>query len=286
MARYVGIVVHRNRADALNIAAQVVDWLRERGLSTRLDPMTADRMGRPELAHAGDQMEDVEFILTLGGDGTILTAARLAAPRAIPILGIHMGRFGFIAETHPRDLYKRLGEVLAGRMPVEERMMIEAEVWRRNASVQRSRGLNEVVVKSGVSHLLQMRTYIGGAEFATYPADGLIVATPTGSTAYALSAGGPIIAPTVEALLLVPICPHTLNARPMVIPSTESVAIEIQSDGEVLFAIDGVDPLALQDGDRVTVRRADCVTRLIVLDHGTFYRKVRNRYLYGERPNQ
>jgi len=287
MERSVGIVVHRTKPEALEFAQEVIVWLQARGIHVRLDSDAAQRMEQPQLVCNPDSWEQVEFIVTLGGDGTILTAARLAAPCGIPILGVHMGRFGFIAETHPNDLYPHLEEILKGQMRVEERMMIHAEVWREGACIHSQFGLNDALVKSRASHLLQLKTYLGGAEFATYPADGVIVAVPTGSTAYSLSAGGPLVAPTVQALIMTPICPHTLSARPMVIPAEEIIEIEIESDsGDVVFAVDGFDPSPLRNYDRVRIRRSDHVTRLIVLDHDTFYRKVRNRYLYGERLNK
>ena len=287
MGRSVGIVVHRTRTEALHFASEVIAWLDQRGISVQLDSLAAEKLGQPTLACAPDGWDKVEFIITLGGDGTILTAARMASPCGVPILGVHMGRFGFIAETHPGDLFPHLEEILKGEFRVEERLMVRADIWRDGQTVHHSVGLNEALVKSGMSHLLELKTYLGGEEFATYPADGIIVATPTGSTAYSLSAGGPLMAPTMQAFVITPICPHTLSARPLLVPSDETIEIEIaMTGGEVIFAVDGVDPFTLQNGDRVVVHKADYVTRLIVLDHATFYRKVRDRYLYGERLNE
>jgi NAD+ kinase len=283
----VGIVVHRSRPDALAFAKEVIAWLEKRSVTAVLDESAAERLDMPERAFTDKTIGGLDFLITLGGDGTILTAARMAAPCGIPILGVHLGRFGFIAETHPDDLFFHLEAVLRGERRIEERLMVEAEIWREERCIYRGIGLNEAVVKSGMSHLLRLQTYLGGAKFATYPADGIIVAVPTGSTAYSLSAGGPLVAPTVQALIITPICPHTLSARPLVVPSEEIVEIEIEADGgEIIFSIDGIDPFGLQNGDRVRIRRANHTTRLIVLDHGTFYHKVRVRYLYGERLNE
>lgn len=287
MKRTVGILAHRSRPEALALAREVMAWLEERDIAVRLDDDSAGKLDRPDLAFRIDDTDGFAFLITLGGDGTILTAARGAAAHAVPILGVHMGRFGFIAETHPKDLLANLAEILDGGMRIEERMMVRGEVLRDGVLVHSAIGLNEALVKSRSSRLLQLRTYLGGALFATYPADGLIVATPTGSTAYTLSAGGPLIAPTVEAMCVTPICPHTLSARPLVLPCDETIEIEVGSDGDdVIFAIDGVDTFDLANGDRVRVRRADEITRLIRLDPGGFYRKVRDRYLYGERLNE
>ena len=287
MERSVGLVVHPSRPEAMAFAIEVIAWLEARGIKALLDAGTALKLNRPTLTCSPEGWQSVAFIVTLGGDGTILTAARMAAPCGTPILGVHMGRFGFIAETHPKDLYPHLEEILDGKMQIEERIMLRADLLRNGETLHTGVGLNDVLVKSGMSHMLHLKIEFGGAPFASYPADGILVATPTGSTAYALSAGGPLVVPTVQALLVVPICPHTLSARPMIVPAAETIAIEIETETEdVICAIDGVEPLPLQQGDRIEVRRAEYVTRLIVLDHATFYGKVRARYLYGERLNE
>jgi len=279
-------MVHRTRPEALHFAREVVGWLEARDVTVRMDPSAADKLKMPVLACDEGDWNHVDFIVTLGGDGTILTAARQAAPCGIPILGVHMGRFGFIAETHPADLYDNLEEILSGEIRIEERLMVRADIVRDGTTVHSGFGLNDIILKSKMTHLLNMKTRIGGAHFATYPADGVVIATPTGSTGYALSGGGPLIEPCVEAFVIVPICPHTLSARPIVVPSNEVIEVEVETDGhEVIFAVDGVEPQPLETGDRVVVQQAAYRTRLIIVDHTTFYAKVRNRYLYGERLN-
>lgn len=282
----VGIMVHRTRPEALHFAREVVGWLEAREIPVRMDPRAAEALKMPVLACPAEEWNEVAFIITLGGDGTILTAAREAAPCGIPILGVHMGRFGFIAETHPEDLYENLEEILTGKMRIDERLMVRADILRNDQRVYSGFGLNDVSLRSKTTHLLNLKTRIGGAHFATYAADGVIVATPTGSTGYALSAGGPLIAPSVEAFVLVPICPHTLSARPLIVPSSEIIEIEVETEGhEVIFAVDGIEPVSLETGDRIVMQKSPHRTRLIIVDHTTFYAKVRNRYLYGERLN-
>jgi NAD+ kinase len=281
-----GIMVHRTRPEALHFAREVVGWLEARDITVRMDPAAAEKLKMPVLACRSGDWEHVSFIITLGGDGTILTAARQAAPCGVPILGVHMGRFGFIAETHPEDLYGNLEEILGGQVRIEERLMVRADILRDDQCVHSGFGLNDVILKSKMPHLLHLKTRMGGAHFAAYPADGVVVATPTGSTGYALSAGGPLISPCVEAFAFVPICPHTLSARPIIVPSNETIEVEVETDGhEVIFAIDGVEPVALETGDRIVIQQALHRTRLIIVDHTTFYAKIRNRYLYGERLN-
>jgi NAD+ kinase len=277
--------MHRSKPEVRVFAAQVTSWLRARGVGVCTDTDAAIELMAPD-AQPSDIL-DVDFLITLGGDGTILRAARLAAPRGVPILGVHMGRFGFIAETHPTDLFGRLETILAGSMPIEERMMVRGEVWRGGTFIHSGEGLNEVLIKTGMSRLMQMRTTLGGSAFANYPADGLIISTPTGSTAYALSAGGPLVAPTLEALCITPICPHTLAARPLLLPADETIEVQLEvDDGDVIFTVDTSEPFGLASGDTVIARRSDCKTRLIAGDRTSFYRKVRDRYVYGERLNR
>ncbi len=286
MTQSAGIVLHRSRTEALELARKLIGWLDERGIKPLLLKEAAERLERPDLICNLAEMKQSAFIISLGGDGTILTAARMASGSNIPILGVHLGRFGFIAEAHPDELFTAIETILNGKYRVEERLMVSAEIYRKGVCIHSGIGLNEVVVKSGKSQLLRLNTSLGGSPFATYYADGLIISTPTGSTGYALSAGGPLIAPSLQALLVAPICPHTLSARPIVVPCNEIIDIEIESDGEeVIFDIDSVDSFSLISGDRVTVHRAPHNTHLILLDGTSFYQKVRARYLYGERLN-
>ncbi|MGC8667368.1 MAG: NAD(+)/NADH kinase [Chthonomonadales bacterium] len=283
----VGILANSTRPEALEFAKQVIGWLRERGICVCVEASAADKIGCREYACSEGELADTDLIVTLGGDGTILTASHVAAPKGVPILGVHMGHFGFIAETHPGDLLPHLDDVLAGRTAIEERMMLRGDVMRQGRVVFSAIGLNDVVLTQGtVARMMLLETWFGGEEIATYAADGVIVATPTGSTAYALSAGGPLVEPTVQALLVVPICPHTLSARPLVIPCDETVSVTLRFErGQALFSADGGRAFPLEPGDRVDVRRAEFCTRLVTLGHASFYRKVRNRLLWAERLN-
>ncbi len=283
----VGLIVNRSKWESINFAHLVLAWLTERDIDVRVDRESAPWLGRDDLASDDDALADRQLLITLGGDGTILSASRIAAPHAIPILGVHMGHFGFIAETHPDELFPDLERVLEGEMRVEERMMVYGEVVRGEHVVHSGFGLNDIVLNKGaMARMLHLRTAFGEDVIATYPADGVVVATPTGSTAYALSAGGPLVEPTVQALIVVPICPHTLAARPLVIPADETVSITIESDGgEILFIADSGSVFHLTNADRVNIRRADYFTRLVTLHKASFYRKIRKRLLWGERLN-
>ncbi len=283
----VGLIVNRDKSPALLFAHEVIAWLTERDVEVCVDSEAAPLLGRDDLSADATCLAGVELLITLGGDGTILTASHIAAPHGIPILGVHMGHFGFIAETRPDDLFPHLDDLLEGRMETEERMMVHASVVRREQTVYEAIGLNDAVLSKGTrARMLHLHTAFNGEFIAVYAADGVVVATPTGSTAYALSAGGPLVEPTIEGLLVVPICAHTLAARPLLIPCDQTVSVTIESDGgEVIFSADSAAVFPLESGDRVDVRRAEYTTRLVTLGHATFYRKVRQRLLWAERLN-
>jgi NAD+ kinase len=283
----VGLMVNGSKWEALQFASEVIAWLTERDVEVLIDPDAGPALGRDDIVWDTDTFGGLELLLTLGGDGTILAASHIAAPLGIPILGVHMGRFGFITETHPDELFARLDVMLETGPHVEERMMVQGDVLRDGKVVFSAVGLNEVVMNKGtMARTLHLRTSIGGDFVATYPADGVIVSTPTGSTAYALSAGGPLVEPTVQALLVVPIAPHTLAARPITIPPEETVSVMIESDGgEALFTADSCQIFPLVTGDQIDVRRADYTTRIVTFGKSSFYGKFRKRLLWGERLN-
>ncbi len=283
----VGLIVNRTKLPALQFAHEVIAWLTERDVHVCVDAEVAPLLGRDDLAADAACLGRTELLITLGGDGTILTASHIAAPRGIPILGVHMGHFGFITECRPDDLLSHIDDIVEGNLRLEERMMVHGQVVRAGETVFQAIGLNDVVLSRGTrARMLHLHTSFGGEYIATYAADGVVVATPTGSTGYALSAGGPLVEPTLEALLVVPICAHTLAARPLLIPCDQTVSVTVESDGgEMLFSADSVSVFPLEPGDRVDVRRADFTTRIVTLGHASFYRKVRERLLWAERLN-
>lgn len=238
------------------------------------------RLARPEEELA----QRADLLIVFGGDGTILRAARLAAGRGVPILGVNMGGFGFLAEVSTTDFAAALPRLLTGRYHLEERMMLQADVERHDAP-QSLLALNDMVVtKSGIARVLRLRVSVNGEHLASYPADGIIVATPTGSTAYSLSAGGPILDPRVQALVITPICPHTFNSRSVVVAGDDVVTVEVTaSDPEATLTVDGRVGVTLTAVRRVVVRRAAQRTRFIRLGDATFYSILRTKLAWGER---
>lgn len=226
-----------------------------------------------------------DLLVVLGGDGTLLTAARLTAGTGVPILGVNLGGLGFLTEVRDRDLFSILEGVLAGQFELEERIMIEATVTPRGGGPPRPAGigLNDVVVHAGAtSRLLDLALAIDMEQVGEFRADGLVVSTPTGSTAYSLSAGGPIVRPTIPALLATPICPHSLAVRPFLFSDRETLHLTFGPTGiSAHLAVDGSIGSTVEAGDRITFRKADAVTRLVLPRGRSFYSVVRSKLNWG-----
>jgi len=289
----VGLLVNTTKPAALEAARVVAARLASLGIpALALDSVAAElyQAGCRTVPDGEHLARESDFVLVFGGDGTFLSAARLIAPFDTPLLGVHLGHFGFLTEVAPENLLSSLEQVLAGEGRVEVRSMLEGTVYRNGASdpaeCESLVGMNDVVIASGAVRMVHVRTTIGGADVATYAADGVIVASPTGSTGYSLSAGGPLVHPTAPVFVVTPICPHTLNARALIVPDTETVELSIEAnrpDTSGVVSVDGQIELPLAAGDRVVVRRAPHSVRLLRLGGPTFYQKIRDRWRYGER---
>jgi len=285
----VGVMVNttrlREHPEMMAPAREAIDALVRRADAVWVNDEAARLLERARLARSEEDLaERAGLVVVFGGDGTILRAAHLAAPRGIPIVGVNMGGFGFLAELGLPEFAAALPRLLAGRYEIDERMMLQAEVERGNGA-QTLLALNDIVVtKSGVARVLRLRILVNGEHLASYPADGVIVATPTGSTAYSLSAGGPILDPRVEALVITPICPHTFNARAVVVDRRDEVTVEVTApEPEATLTVDGRVGLALTAVRRVVVRRADQTTRFVRLGGGSFYGILRTKLGWGGR---
>jgi NAD+ kinase len=231
-----------------------------------------------EAAVAG-QAADLDMLVTLGGDGSMLRAARMASQRGIPILGVNLGRLGFLAEVQPAEWPERLRQVLAGDYWVEERMMLHAECWRGQDMLGSYEALNDVVVSRGsLARLVRLPTYIDGGYLTTYIADGLIASTATGSTAYALAAGGPIVPPELKNMLLIPLAPHLSLERAIVLSQGSRVRIKVHTDHSAILTVDGQSEVELADKDWVQVVASPRVGRFIRLqDRAYFYCTLMDR---------
>jgi NAD+ kinase len=225
-----------------------------------------------------------QLLLVLGGDGTLLAAAHLAAPRGIPILPINMGSLGFLTSFTLDELYPALEETLEGRFSVSERVMLQVELERGGKVIENQRVLNEVVVNKGaLARMIELELRIDGDFVCRYRADGLIVASPTGSTAYSLSAGGPIVHPGVESFIITPICAHMLSDRPLVVRDTSSVEMKLSENTESVFlTLDGQRGIPLQAKDLLRISRSKELLKLIQPPRKSYFEILRNKLKWGE----
>lgn len=278
--RTVGLVVKRDRPRAMRLAMRIVSALRRRRVRVLADSEAplAGLPARPKAALA----RDADLIVVLGGDGTLLSVARHADAR-VPILGVNMGELGFLTEVAEPEAMSMLGRVLDGHFEIDRRMTLTAALERAGRVRQRFRALNDAVVSNGaLARIVRCAVSVDGLPFTTYRADGLIVATPTGSTAYSLSAGGPIVDPTVEVLVVSPISPHTLSQRPVVLRPTAVVRITIETgQQDVLLTIDGQEGTPLEGGDVVVVRRGRASVSLVRSPDRTHYDVLRSKLGWG-----
>jgi NAD+ kinase len=248
-----------------------------------LDGKTAALIGEPPVYQKTQIATLSDMVLVLGGDGTMLNAARLVEERAVPILGVNMGGLGFLTEVTLDRLYPTLEKIFAQEFVLEERLMLRAQIHRHGEHVAHATVLNDVVVSKGtLARMIEIQISIDERFVTTLRGDGLIVSTPTGSTAYSLSAGGPIIHPAIQALILTPICPHTLTHRPLLVPSGVSLEVTLTSQDEGAIAtFDGQVGVAMTQGDTVTISMSTHRTHLIRFPDRTYYDVLRRKLKWG-----
>ena len=230
-----------------------------------------------------DMPEDIECVLVLGGDGTLLQAARELLQRHIPLLGINLGTLGFLTSAEKSELPKCLDSVLDDSCSIDERMMLEGVAYHGSEKIQMNIALNDVIIaRAGFSRLVELKIYVNGELLSIYNADGIIVSTPTGSTGYSLSAGGPIIFPQTDVIMITPICPHSLQARSLVVSGEDRIMIEIgrrrkTQKEEAMVTFDGRSAQELETGDRIEIYKAQETTQLIRLKGRSFYQALQNK---------
>jgi NAD+ kinase len=273
--RSVGLVVRQDRpANAMAVASQLCAWMKAEGLTAFASPEIALQIGAVAAADS-DIINRADLIVVLGGDGTMLGAARQIGKRETPILGINLGTLGFLTEAPTEEAMATLARVAAGDYEVDRRIMLEAAVQRDAAAGGQHEiyaALNDVVIiKRAVGRMLDVHVTADHMPFCTYRADGLIVATPTGSTAYALSAGGPIVFPNLGVIVLAPICPHTLSNRPVVLPDTFELEMRVKVDDQgAMLTCDGQESAPLGPTDVIRVRRGAYAVALVRSTHPYF----------------
>jgi len=283
----VGVVVNTAKPAALKTARAAVSFLRGRVGSLALQAHVAESFEMAEYRADDSEVVHSDVVLVFGGDGTVLATSRKCAPAGTPMLPINLGRFGFLTEVIPDRLTDALERLLRGDFTIEERMMLRGELLRDGEPQQEELALNDLVVAHGsLVRVLHLAMQINGKYVTTYAADGIIVATPTGSTAYSLSAGGPLVHPALSVMLITPICAHTLTTRALLIPDNQEITLEVESaEGEsVRVTVDGQIAIPMLAGDSIRVTRAPYSARLITQIGGdTFYEKLQTKLHWGER---
>jgi len=282
----VGIVVKPGASEARGVVMELLAWLAARGLGAVLDKETAALVPAATAPSTGkaELPSQVDLVVVLGGDGTLLSMARAVGDLGVPLLGVNLGGLGFLTATTLDEMLPALEAVLAGRMAVDERMMLTVRVIRGGQRLCEYGALNDVVItKSAMSRIIDLAVSIEGQHATAYRADGLIISTPTRSTAHGLSAGGPILFPTMDALVLTPICSHTLTNRPIVIPGSLRVEVTLLADQEVMATMDGQVGVNLKVRDTVEVVKATARIRLVRFPQTGFFSVLRTKLKWGER---
>ena len=267
------------------ILPELLSWFRQRDYQLYMDEETARYTNCEQvISRLEIGKKHPDFALVLGGDGTLLSAARSVAHEGVPILAVNLGSLGFLTEVPLNELYVALEAIDQGQCPVEERSVLDCRLVRNAQCISQNFALNDVVVnKSAISRLVEFDLYIDGNFVFQYKADGVIIATPTGSTAYSLAAGGPVLMPSVDAFVVTPVCPHSLTHRPLVVTETSQIELRVETGEEQAFlSIDGQIGLPVQQGDRVFCQRAGHKVKLMRLRR-TFFDVLRNKLKWGQR---
>ena len=280
----VGIISKPNIQRATDIICGLLEWLDERHVGYRCDEQTALYGGLEQWYPRQELVPGTGLIVVLGGDGTLLSAARAIAGTEIPILAVNLGRLGFLTAITVEELYPELERALEGDLRIERRRMIDCELVRGEQSIGAYSALNDVVINKGmIARMIDLDTYVDGHLVTGYKADGLIISTPTGSTAYSLSAGGPIIFPSVSAFCITPICPHMLTNRPVIVSDTSVIEIFNHGDAGTFLTVDGQVGEPMAEGDRVICRSSSKIISLIRPPKLLFFDVLREKLKWGGR---
>jgi NAD+ kinase len=287
----IGIIAKQNKPEVIALVRNLVEWLRLKKIEIYLEPDLKDLFSPSLLGshlnsvERGDIPAHVEMMVVLGGDGTLLSVARLVGDRGVPILGVNLGGLGFLTEITLEELYYVLERVIEGDFVTDERVVLHAAVIRRGERMAEFTVLNDAVINKGaLARIIDLETTINGDYLTTFKSDGLILSTPTGSTAYNLSAGGPIVYPSLHCIIITPICPHTLTNRPIVIPDHVEIRAVLKSrQQEVILTLDGQQGFSLEFEDVVEIRKAEDRILLIKSPYRHYFEVLREKLKWGER---
>lgn len=287
----IGIIAKQNKPEAVPIVRSLVEWLRPKKIEVYIEegmgklvhpPLTGPQLNSVERE---DIPRHVEMIIVLGGDGTLLSVARLVRDYAVPILGVNLGGLGFLTEITLKELYRVLERVVQGDFTTDERVVLNASVIRRGERMAEFIVLNDAVINKGaLARIIDLETTINGEYLTTFKSDGLILSTPTGSTAYNLSAGGPIVYPSLHCIIITPICPHTLTNRPIMVPDEVEIRAMLKTkQQEVILTLDGQQGFTLEFEDVVEVKKAEGRILLIKSPYRHYFEVLREKLKWGER---
>lgn len=267
------------------IVSELALWLEGRNCTVCLEPDTAELIGKESSTSKEDVASGSDLVIVLGGDGTLLNVAGIVHPHEVPILGVNLGSLGFLTETTLEDLYPTLDQVLDGKFEIENRMLLNAGVWRDGKKVADFNVLNDIVINKGApARIVNLEVFVDNQYMTSYRADGLIIASPTGSTAYSLSAGGPIIHPSMRALVLSPICPFALTNRPIVIPDSSTIKVQLTTrneDEDVRITLDGQTGYSMKSGDILEAKKAEIPVKLVQTPGKNYYQLLRKKLHWG-----
>ncbi|UCE78614.1 MAG: NAD(+)/NADH kinase [Nitrospiraceae bacterium] len=280
----IGIICKLEKAEPKEILQDLLPLLKRKGCDVYLDTETASKIGlkgysRSEIASL------VDAIVVLGGDGTMLSVSRLVAEKGVPILGVNLGSMGFITEISKEEVLVAVEKMVQNPLAIEERLMLHTQVFRNDNQVASYFALNDIVFNKGaLARIIDLETYINDRYVTTYKADGLIVSTPTGSTAYSLSAGGPILYPTLDSILVTPICSHTLTNRPIVLPQNFKIKVVLKTLSEdVYLTVDGQEGFSLRMDDAIEIVKSRFKARLLLPKERDYFDILRTKLKWGER---
>ena len=279
----VGVVVKPNHKEALETACKLSDWLAERGIDLIGKPPAETEICNIQVAGIEEFKNDVDLIVVLGGDGTMISTARLTGNREVLVLGINYGSLGYLTEFRIEEMFPALEAILEGNYEIDRRVMLDVEHFRNDEKLASGRVLNDVVINKAVlARIIEIEVNLDNLFVNSFRADGLIIATPTGSTAYSLSAGGPIIYPSMNAMVLTPICPFTLTNRPIVVPDTAEINLRLKNESDgVVLTLDGQIGYAVQMGDYISIRKSTTNFNLVQPPNRNYFDVLRNKLKWG-----
>ena len=287
--RRVGVVIKPHQPEALKTICRMVEWLNARGIMLVGGPVIERERIEHETGCAIETVEEdqlaasVDLLVVLGGDGTMIATARMVSDHTVPVLGINYGSLGYLAEFRIEEMFPALEAILEGNYQIDARGMLAVELFRDDASLLHNRVLNDVVInKSALARIIEIEAYLNRQFVNSFRADGLIVSTPTGSTAYNLSAGGPVIYPSMSAVVITPICPFTLSNRPIVVPDDALIELYLKTpEEEVALTLDGQVGLPLEVGDRVLIKKSHTTFNMVLPPNRNYFDVLRDKLRWG-----